>query len=155
MKDKINGMRNEIRNFIKSPEKIAIGTAITGGAAAATTGFMAAGSSTTAAISAAGATIGGVAGGVVGSVIGSGVGLASGGVGMVATVPFATTGAMLGTAVGGYAGEVAAIIGIGTAPAWALPVAIAGSVVMAGGLAVTGYKIYISKKNQSNLDSIN
>jgi hypothetical protein len=137
---------NSLKNI--SVETVAIGTAITGGAAATTAGVIAAGTSTTAAISAAGASVGGIAGGVIGAVTGSGVGLATGGMGMAATVPFAATGTALGSALGGYAGEVAAIFGIGTAPAWAVPVAIAGGVVMTGGLAVAGYKLYKSSKDK-------
>ena len=84
---------------------------------------LAAGASATGVISAAGAAIGGVAGGV----LGSDVGLATGGVGMAATVPFAAAGA----AIGGWAGLALALVGIGTAPAWAVPVAIGGAVAAA------------------------
>lgn len=113
-------------------EKVAIGVSIVGGTAATTVGVIAAGTSATGAISAAGAAIGGVAGGV----IGSGIGLATGGVGMAATVPFAAAGA----AIGGWAGPALALVGIGTAPAWAVPVAIGGGVVAIGGAATALYK---------------
>ena len=108
-------------------QNVAIGASIVGGTAATTVGVIAAGTSATGAISAAGAAIGGVAGGV----LGSGVGLATGGVGMAATVPFAAAGA----AIGGWAGPALALVGIGTAPAWAVPVAIGGGVVAVGGAA--------------------
>ena len=113
-------------------KNVAIGASIVGGTAATTVGVIAAGTSATGAISAAGAAIGGVAGGV----IGSGVGLATGGVGMAATVPFAAAGA----AIGGWAGPALALVGIGTAPAWAVPVAIGGGVVAIGGAATALYK---------------
>ena len=51
-------------------EKTVIGSAIVGGSVASIIGFVAAGSSATGAISAAGATVGAVAGRVVGSGIG-------------------------------------------------------------------------------------
>lgn len=113
-------------------QNVAIGASIVGGTAATTVGVIAAGTSATGAISAAGAAIGGVAGGV----FGSGVGLATGGVGMAATVPFAAAGA----AIGGWAGPALALVGIGTAPAWAVPVAIGGGVVAIGGAATAIYK---------------
>lgn len=111
---------------------VAIGASIVGGTAATTVGVVAAGASATGAISAAGAAIGGVAGGV----IGSGIGLATGGIGMAATVPFAAAG----VAIGGWAGPALALVGIGTAPAWAVPVAIGGGVVAIGGAATAVYK---------------
>jgi hypothetical protein len=113
-------------------QNVAIGASIVGGTAATTVGVIAAGTSATGAISAAGAAIGGVAGGV----FGSGVGLVTGGVGMAATVPFAAAGA----AIGGWAGPALALVGIGTAPAWAVPVAIGGGVVAIGGAATAIYK---------------
>jgi ribosomal protein S27E len=121
----------------------AIGATIVGSAASAA-GIVAAGTSTTGAISAAGAAIGGVAGGV----LGSGVGLATGGVGMAATIPFATAGA----AIGGWAGPALALVGIGTAPAWAVPVAIGGGLVAVGGAAVAAYK-YFSTNDESESNS--
>ena len=117
----------------KKIENSIIGVAIAGGSAASAAGVVAAGASATGTISAVGAAIGGVAGGV----FGSGVGLATGGVGMAATVPFATAGA----AIGGWAGPALAVLGIGTAPAWAVPAAIGGGVVAAGGIAVAAYKL--------------
>ncbi len=113
-------------------QNVAIGASIVGGTAATTVGVLAAGTSATGAISAAGAAIGGVAGGV----LGSGIGLATGGVGMAATVPFATAGA----AIGGWAGPALALVGIGTAPAWAVPVAIGGGIVAIGGAVTAIYK---------------
>ena len=118
-------------------ENAAIGVTVAGGTAATAVGVIAAGTSATGAISAAGAAIGGVAGGV----LGSGVGLATGGVGMAATVPFAAAGA----AIGGWAGPALALVGIGTAPAWAVPVAIAGGVVAVGGVAAAVYKFAKSR----------
>lgn len=117
----------------------AIGVTVASGTAATTVGVIAAGTSATGAISAAGAAIGGVAGGV----FGSGVGLATGGAGMVATVPFATAGA----AIGGWAGPALAVVGIGTAPAWAVPVAIIGGVVTFSGIAAAAYKFSKRTKN--------
>lgn len=122
--------RNKIQNA-------AIGVTVAGGTAATAVGVIAAGTSATSAISAAGAAIGGVAGGV----LGSGVGLATGGVGMAATVPFAAAGA----AIGGWAGPALAVVGIGTAPAWAVPVAIAGGVVAVGGVVAAVYKFAKSR----------
>jgi hypothetical protein len=115
----------------------AIGTTIAGGSLATAAGIAAAGTSATGAISAAGAAIGGIGGGV----LGSGVGLATGGVGMAATVPFAAAGA----AIGSWAGPALAVVGIGTAPAWAVPVAIAGGVVTVGGLMAAAYKFALRK----------
>lgn len=125
----------------KVAQNVAIGASIVGGTAATTVGVIAAGTSATVAISAAGAAIGGVAGGVVGS----GVGLATGGVGMAATVPFAAAGA----AVGGWAGPALALVGIGTAPAWAVPVAIGGGVVALGGAAVAIYKFAMHRASKN------
>jgi len=125
----------------KVAQNVAIGASIVGGTAATTVGVIAAGTSATGAISAAGAAIGGVAGGIVGS----GVGLATGGVGMAATVPFAAAGA----AVGGWAGPALALVGIGTAPAWAVPVAIGGGVVALGGAAAAIYKFAKHRASKS------
>jgi len=113
-------------------QKIVIGASIVVGTTALRIGVIAAGTSATATISAVGATIGGVTGGV----IGSSVGLVSGGVGMVATVPFAAAG----TAIGSWAGPALALAGIGTAPAWAVPVAIGGGVIALGGTAAAVYR---------------
>lgn len=118
----------------KRTENAIIATSVLAGGTATTVGVVAAGSATTGAISAAGAAIGGVAGGV----LGSGVGIATGGVGMAATVPFAAAGA----AIGGWAGPALALVGIGTAPVWAVPVAIGGGVICAGGVAIAGYKVF-------------
>ena len=126
----------------KAVQNAAIGASIVGGGTAATVGVIAAGTSATGAISAAGAAIGGVAGGV----FGSGVGLATGGVGMAATVPFAAAG----TAIGGWAGPALALVGIGTAPAWAVPVAIGGGVVAIVGLAAGAYKFAKSRAKNTN-----
>lgn len=123
-------------------ENAAIGVTVAGGTAASAVGVIVAGTSATSAISAAGAAIGGVAGGV----FGSGVGLATGGVGMAATVPFAAAGA----AIGGWAGPALALVGIGTAPAWAVPVAIAGGVVAVGGVAAAAYKLAKSRSKNTN-----
>jgi hypothetical protein len=122
-------------------ENSIIGVAIAGGSAASAAGVVAAGASAIGTISAVGAAIGGVAGGV----FGSGVGLATGGVGMAATVPFATAGA----AIGGWAGPALAILGIGTAPAWAVPAAIGGGVVAAGGIAVAAYKLVKARETKN------
>lgn len=123
-------------------ENAVIGVSVAGGTAATAVGVIAAGTSATGAISAAGAAIGGVAGGV----LGSSVGLATGGAGMVATVPFAAAGA----AIGGWAGPALALVGIGTAPAWAVPVAICGGVVALGGLLTGTYKFAKSRGKKSN-----
>lgn len=119
-------------------KNVAIGTSVVGGTATSVAGIIAAGTSSTAAISAAGATVGGIAGGV----FGSGVGLATGGVGMAATVPFATAGA----AIGGWAGPALAVFGIGTAPAWAVPAAIGGGILAVGGAAAALYS-FAKKKS--------
>ena len=123
-------------------ENTVIGVTVAGGTAASALGVVVAGTSATVAISALGAAIGGVAG----DVFGSGVGLATGGAGMAATVPFATAGA----AIGGWAGPALALVGIGTAPAWAIPVAIAGGVVAVGGVAAAVYKFGKSRANDTN-----
>lgn len=114
-------------------EKVVLGVTVTGGAATSIAGVVAAGTATTGAISAAGSAIGAVGG----AVLGSGVGLATGGFGMAATVPFATAGA----AIGAWAGPALAVLGIGTAPAWAVPAAIGGGIIATGGIAVAGYKL--------------
>jgi len=116
----------------KFAQNIAIGASIIGGTTALKIGIVAAGTSATATISAVGATIGGVTGGIMGS----SVGLVSGGVGMAATVPFAAAG----TAIGSWAGPALALVGIGTAPAWAIPVAIGGGVIALGGTAAAAFK---------------
>jgi len=48
-------------------------------------------------------------------------------------------------AIGGWAGPALAIIGIGTAPAWAAPAAIGGAAVAAGGAAIAAYKFVKSR----------
>jgi len=116
----------------KLAQNIAIGASIIGGTTALKIGIVAAGTSATATISAVGATIGGVTGGIMGS----SVGLVTGGVGIAATVPFAAAG----TAIGGWAGPALALLGIGTARAWAVPVAIAGGVITLGGTAAAAFK---------------
>jgi len=123
-------------------ENAAIGVSVAGGTAATAVGVIAAGTSATGAISAVGAAIGGVAGGV----FGSGVGLATGGVGMAATVPFAAAG----TAIGGWAGPALALVGIGTAPAWAVPVAIGGGLIAFCGVAAGIYKFAKSRAKNTN-----
>ena len=121
-------------------ENMTIGSAVVGGSAASVAGVVAAGTSATGAISAAGATIGGIAGGV----FGSGVGLVTGGMGMAATVPFATAGA----AIGAWLGPALAVFGIGTAPIWAVPMVVVGSVVAVGGLGAATYKLNRSRKRK-------
>jgi hypothetical protein len=113
-------------------ENVALGASILGGGGAAAAGGIAAASATTGTISAIGATIGGLAGGA----FGSGVGIATGGVAAAATIPFAAAGA----AIGGWAGPALALIGIGTAPVWAVPTMVAGSAVAVAGAAVCAYK---------------
>ena len=108
---------------------VLIGVMAVGGTTAATVGAIAAGTSATGAISVTGAAVGGVAGGVMGS----SVGLATGGIGMAATVPFAAAG----TAIGSWAGPALALVGIGTAPVWAIPLAIGGTVVAVGSVVAT------------------
>jgi len=130
-----NDKRNEATTSSikkKFAQNIAIGASIIGGTTALKIGIVAAGTSATATISAVGATIGGVTGGIMGS----SVGLVSGGVGMAATVPFAAAG----TAIGSWAGPALALVGIGTAPAWAIPVAIGGGVIALGGTAAAAFK---------------
>jgi hypothetical protein len=122
------------KNIVQS---VAVSASILGGTTATAVGVIAAGTSATGAIGATGAAIGSVVGGV----LGSGVGLATGGVGMAATVPFAAAGA----AIGGWAGPALALVGIGTAPAWAVPVAIGGGVVALGGAATAFYKFAKSR----------
>ncbi|MCL1825079.1 MAG: hypothetical protein FWG26_03920 [Betaproteobacteria bacterium] len=121
-----------------------VGTSVPSGLAATAIGLSAAGSSTTAAISAVGAAVGGTVGGVVGT----GVGLATGGMGIAATVPFAVGGA----AIGGWVGPALALFGIGTAPAWAVPVAIGGGVLAGSGVTVGVLKFfkYIKSKRSSD-----
>jgi hypothetical protein len=140
-------MRDEVRVLVPEGkpgrsklENAALGVAISGGAVTSVAGVVAAGSAATGTISAVGAAAGGIAGGV----FGSSVGLATGGVGMAATVPFATAGA----AIGGWAGPALAVFGIGTAPAWAVPAAIGGGLVAIGGLAVAGYKFIKGRKRR-------
>jgi uncharacterized membrane protein YebE (DUF533 family) len=79
----------------------------------------------------------------------------TGGAGMAATVPLAVTGSALGTTLGGYAGTAAALVGIGTAPAWAVPLAVAGGVAMTGGATVAAYKFYKHKQNKVEIQSSN
>lgn len=136
-----HGIHRTPPNGKKVAQNVAIGTSIAGGTAAATVGVIAAGTSATGAISAAGAAIGGVAGGVVGS----SVGLATGGVGMAATVPFAAGGA----AIGSWAGPALALFGIGTAPTWAVPLSIGGGVVALSSAAAAIYK-FAKHRGQKN-----
>ena len=120
-------------------ENVALGATTIGGTAATAAGIVAAGATSSGALTAAGAVVGGVTGGVVGS----SVGLATGGFGMVATIPFATGGAAIG-AWGGSA--LTAVLGIGTAPVWAVPVAVGGGVVVVGSALRFAYKYGKSKK---------
>jgi len=55
-------------------------------------------------------------------------------------VPLAAAGSAIGASVGAWAGPALALFGIGTAPAWAMPAAVIGGVLAAGGVAVAGYK---------------
>ena len=61
-------------------------------------------------------------------------------------VPFAAAGA----AIGGWAGPALALVGIGTAPAWAVPVAIGGGVVAVGGALAAAYKFAKSRSKDTN-----
>lgn len=110
------------------------------GALAITVGIAALRTATTSTISAVGSAVGGGIGGYVGS----SAGIVTGGAGIVATVPFAVGGA----AIGSWAGPALALVGIGTAPAWALPVAVAGGVCTSAGLAVGGYKYLKRRSNR-------
>ena len=121
---------------------VAIGSAVVGGSAATAVGVIAAGTSATAAISAGGAAIGGIAGGV----LGSGIGIVTGGAGIAATVPLATAGAFIG----GWAGPALALVGIGTAPAWAIPVAIGGGALAIGGAIAAAYKFGRSRNKRKD-----
>ena len=80
--------------------------------------------------------VGSMVGGAIGGVVGSGVGIATGGTAIAGTVPLAAAGA----AVGAWAGPALAVFGIGTAPVWAMPVAVIGGVLNAGGLGYLGYR---------------
>ena len=99
----------------------------------------------TAKISAIGATIGGASG----AVVGSGVGIATGGAAISGTIPMAAAGA----AIGGWTGPALAAFGIGTAPAWAVPLAVAGGAVTvagAGYLCYQGLQHFISRWDASD-----
>jgi hypothetical protein len=61
---------------------------------------------------------------------------------MAATIPFAVGGA----AIGNWAGPALALVGLGTAPAWAVPVAVVGGVVGVGGLVAAAVKYTKSRK---------
>jgi hypothetical protein len=119
-------------------EDAAVGGTFAAGCGVTVVGVVGAGSAATGTISAVGAVVGGVAGGVVGS----GVGIATGGAAVAATVPFAAAGA----AIGGWAGPALALVGIGTAPAWALPAAVVGTVLVAGSGAVVLYRWVRSRR---------
>ena len=98
----------------------------------------------TAKISAIGATIGSA----TGSVVGSGIGIATGGAAISGTIPMAAAGA----AIGGWAGPALAFFGIGTAPVWAVPLAVAGGVVTLGGagwLCYQGVQHVVSRWDSS------
>ncbi len=144
-RDSEGTLREDSNGSKSNLENAAIGTTIVGGSTAAVIGGIAAASATTGAISAAGAAIGGVAGGIAGGLVGSGIGIASGGTAIAGTVPLAAGGAALGSSCGALAGPALAFFGIGTAPVWAVPAAIAGGVFAVGGLAIGVYKFFKSK----------
>lgn len=83
-------------------------------------------------ISAIGATIGSGAG----ALFGSGVGIATGGAAVSGTIPMAAAGA----AIGAWAGPALAFLGIGTAPVWAVPLAVAGGLATTAGVGYLGYE---------------
>jgi len=129
---------------------IAIGSTVVAGSTAATVGTVTALSASSAATTTAIVAGGATAGGILGGVVGSGVGLASGGTAMAATIPFATGGATLG---GSLAANAATLIGVGTAPIWAVPVAVAGGVVAVGGATYLIYVHYNKDSIESNVDN--
>lgn len=114
---------------------VATRTAAIGGVAAFITGATAAVTAATAsggalaAIGAAGTGIGAALGGV----IGSGIGIASGGTAIIGTIPLTIGGGALGGSVATtIASTCASALGIATAPAWAVPVAVCGGVAALG-----------------------
>jgi hypothetical protein len=111
-----------------STEDVAAAATVAIGVGAVIAGKAALATAKTGMISAAGAA----AGGTIGGVIGSSIGLATGGAGMAATVP----GAILGASIGGYAGLALALVGIGTAPVWAMPLVIGGACTATVGIAL-------------------
>jgi len=115
---------------------IATGVATVGGAAACAAGVVAA---TTAATASAGAlatigTVGTGIGAVIGGTLGSGIGIVAGPLGgCVGTIPCAIGGGALGGSIAtSVASTCASALGIATAPAWAVPVAVCGGVVAVG-----------------------
>ena len=87
----------------------------------------------TAKISAVGAGLGAALTGP----LGPGTGIATGGAAISATVPFAAAGA----AIGSWAGPALALVGIGTAPAWAVPVAVGGQILVGASLVAGTWKL--------------
>lgn len=138
-------MKNDQMNL----ENTALGTAVIGGVATSAAGVIAAGTATTSAISAVGAAVGSAAGGVAGAIAGSGFGIATGGAAMAATAPLAAAGATIGATIGGWAGPALAVFGIGTAPVWAVPMAIGGGLLATGGAAIAGYR-YIKRRHHTD-----
>ena len=119
----------------KSKEEIKAAKAVAGlGVVASGIGIAAAATATTGVISAAGTVIGGVAGSIVGSTIG----IATGGTAIAGTIPVAIAGSALGS----HLGTAAAFFGIGTAPFWAVPLAVVGGIIAVGSLI----SIHSSKK---------
>jgi hypothetical protein len=133
--------------FLKSASKYIPLITAASGVAVATVGLVAASTSSTAAISAVGAVFGAGIGAGVGFITGASVGIVSGGTGVAATALFVKVGSITGAAIGGYAGPALALVGVGTAPAWAVPVVVAGSALVVVGVAMTAYQYGKSKPN--------
>lgn len=74
--------------------------------------------------------------GVIGWVLGASIGVVTAGVGATASVPLSIALA----AMCGYAGPVAAALGYGRPPVWAMPVFILGWCVTAATIAVSVYR---------------
>ncbi len=145
--DSTVSLYNKVKNKVMNPtsEEVA-GTAmiVTGGAAVATgTGVVLASAAPVAAITAASSTVGGFIGTGIGAAMGAGVGLASAGTASAATIPFAITGGIFGNFLGGTGAYSApAALGVGTAPVWAVPVAVGGGILALSGGAFLVYKNY-------------
>jgi len=74
--------------------------------------------------------------GVIGWVVGASIGLVTAGVGATASVPLSIALAAMCS----YAGPVAAALGYGRPPAWAMPVFIIGWCVTSGTIAISVYR---------------
>ena len=140
---------NNTISFFKTDEEISTNTlvgATFAGGTMTTIALMAPATTMPAVVTAITAS-GAATGGVIGAFMGSSIGWASGGTAIAATVPRAKGGFVLG---GSLAANLVSALGLGsTAPAWVLPVTVAGVVIMVTSGSLLAYKYLNNDKNGS------